>query len=410
MASFSYELLGWGYWNWDLPWAKTKKQRKALSAILANVRVYHREPIGLSMRNQRNRPSRYNYYRLGQKPLVSVLRNLEAAKLVTIKDGTPRFARSSDGEELQSCVSFFIASEELVEIAFDWIQDNEFCRVDPIFLELKANNKENHLLQFEWDNYTLAVQQLMSEYCEFISHQHIIVEGKPLGELKLVRQFKDWAGDGSFFYGGRAFEYFMGLPKQRRDRFRINGDKVVRLDYPASVPNLLYLMMTGQRLSPNDDPYRLDGFDREVSKWAMKFLLNTKGLWGAELALNNWINTEAQNPETRETLVQAIQKVGSSRRLLELVIERNEPIKDCLMLGAAMGQHYQWLEANLVFHVAHQLMLHDVPALTVHDEFIVREQDAPLADMVMYRSWPEDLPELTDAPWNRSRQRKSETV
>ena len=138
MASFSYELLGWGYWDWDLPWAKTEKQRKALSAILANVRVYQREPIALSMRNQMNRPSRYNYYRLGQKPLVTVLRNLEAANLVAIRDGTPRFARTPDGEELKPCVSFFTASEELVDLAFEWIRDNEFCRVDPIFLELTA--------------------------------------------------------------------------------------------------------------------------------------------------------------------------------------------------------------------------------------------------------------------------------
>ena len=100
-------------------------------------------------------------------------------------------------------------------------------------------------------------------------------------------------------------------------------DKVVHVDYPASVPNFLYLMMIGQRPSPEDDPYQLDGFDREVTKWAMKFLLNTKGLWGAELALSNWINTEAENPEASEMLAQAIQKIGSSRRLLELVIERN---------------------------------------------------------------------------------------
>jgi hypothetical protein len=308
MASFSYELLGWGYWDWDLPWAKTKEQRKALSAILANVRVYRREPISLSMRNERNIPPRYNYYRLGQKPLATVVHNLEAAKLVTIKKGIPRFSRTPDGEELQSRVSFFTASEELVDIAFEWIRDNEFCRVDTIFLELKANNKEKHLLQFEWDDYTQAVQQMMSEYCEYISHQHIMIEGKHLGELKLVRQFKDWAGDGSFFYGGRAFEYFMSLPKQRRDRFRINGDKVVRLDYPASVPNLLYLMMTGQRLSPNDDPYRLDGFDREVSKWAMKFLLNTKGIWGAEKALQNWIDTESKDSLAGDMVAQAIEK------------------------------------------------------------------------------------------------------
>ena len=93
-----------------------------------------------------------------------------------------------------------------------------------------------------------------------------------------------------------------------------------------------------------------------------------------------------------------------------MIVERNKPIESCLMQGKAMGQHYQWLEANLVFHVAHQLTLQGVPALTVHDELIVREQDASLAEMVMYGTWPEDLPELSEAPWNRSRQAKSEAV
>ena len=42
-------------------------------------------------------------------------------------------------------------------------------------------------------------------------------------------------------------------------------------------------------------------------------------------------------------------------------------------------------------------MMHPVP-----------EQDVELAKMVMYGTWPEDLPELTDAPWSKSRQTKSE--
>lgn len=39
--------------------------------------------------------------------------------------------------------------------------------------------------------------------------------------------------------------------------------------------------------------------------------------------------------------------------------------------GKAKGQEYAWLEANLVFEVARRLARSGVPALTVHDEFIV---------------------------------------
>ena len=89
------------------------------------------------------------------------------------------------------------------------------------------------------------------------------------------------------------------------------------------------------------------------------------------------------------------------KSVIEAILERNKPIAPCLMQGKAMGQHYQWLEANLVFHVAHQLSLRDIPTLTVHDEFIVMEKDKDIAEQLMYSEWPKDLPTLAEAPWNR---------
>ena len=56
-----------------------------------------------------------------------------------------------------------------------------------------------------------------------------------------------------------------------------------------------------------------------------------------------------------------------------LVEERNAPIAECFYQGKARGQYYAWLESNLVFEVAKYLTDQGVPALTVHDEFIVPE-------------------------------------
>jgi hypothetical protein len=247
---------------------------------------------------------------------------------------------------------------------------------------------------------------IQSEYCDYINEQWIEIEGKPLGELKLVRHFKDWAGDGSFLFGGRAWHPFMSLSKLQRSRFRINGSRVVCLDYPASVPNLLYLMMTGKRQA--EDPYSIDGLDRFVGKQVMKFLINTKGFQGAEMALKNWLIDAGSCQKETMIVSDAIKKLGSERNLLELVVSRNEPIRPCLLLGPAMGQHYQWLEANLVFHVAHRLSQRDISALTVHDEFIVMEKDKDIAEELMYSEWPKDLPVLAAAPWNRCCETQSE--
>ena len=41
-----------------------------------------------------------------------------------------------------------------------------------------------------------------------------------------------------------------------------------------------------------------------------------------------------------------------------------------------------------------------IPALTVHDEFIVKEEDREVAEMLMYSLWPENLPILAKARWN----------
>ena len=53
-------------------------------------------------------------------------------------------------------------------------------------------------------------------------------------------------------------------------------------------------------------------------------------------------------------------------------------------MGADIGQHYAWLETNLVFQIAYQLHYQDIPCLTVHDEFIVPTEDESILEEIMY--------------------------
>ena len=71
------------------------------------------------------------------------------------------------------------------------------------------------------------------------------------------------------------------------------------------------------------------------------------------------------------------------------------------MQGKDRELHYQWLEANLVFHAAHQLNLMGILAIAAYDEFIVREEGREVTEMLMHSLRPEDLPPLVKAPWNR---------
>ncbi|MBT6184485.1 MAG: hypothetical protein HOI07_07030 [Betaproteobacteria bacterium] len=44
----------------------------------------------------------------------------------------------------------------------------------------------------------------------------------------------------------------------------------------------------------------------------------------------------------------------------------------------------------------------------MHDEFIVMEKDKDIAEQLMYSEWPQDLPVLAEAPWNRCCETQSE--
>jgi hypothetical protein len=167
----------------------------------------------------------------------------------------------------------------------------------------------------------------------------------------------------------------MSYPKAKRARILINGQKTVAIDYPASVPNILYKMVTGNRLHP-DDPYKVPGVPRSTAKKFLNIMLNIDGKRGVSGAINKWLKVVATNAEKRDYQT-AIENIGDNPKIMDAVLKRNQPIAKCFFRGKAMGQHYAWLEANLVYEVANYLtQCLDIPCLTVHDEFIIPEDRA----------------------------------
>ena len=76
--------------------------------------------------------------------------------------------------------------------------------------------------------------------------------------------------------------------------------------------------------------------------------------------------------------------------MMRLVEDRNAPIAECFYQGKAQGQYYAWLESNLVFEVAKYLTDQGVPALTVHDEFIVPESMESAVLECRYKVLPDE--------------------
>ena len=379
---------------------KTKKQKKALRFVLGNIWKHGTKPIYLRLRNERNLPKTYNPSGIGNKVLKGVLSALSDSGLIHLKKGVHQYCWTEDDERKPPKLSAILASQELVNLLRKTIPSVEVLEAEPTYIVFKcADKKKNHLLDYQWCNFTRRIHREMDEYCRYMQKQVLTHDGEPLDTYHVIRTFRDWAKDGSFLFGGRAWHSVMGIKKEDRPRIKINDQKTVALDYPASGPNILYLMMTGSRLSPAGDPYDVDGIERDAVKQYLTIMANTPNKYAAAGAISKWLTKGKERSEAKPAARAAEKKFGSKEAVINAILERNKPIAKCLMKGKAMGQHYQWLEANLVFHVAHQLSLRDVPAITVHDEFIVMQKDKDIAEELMYNEWPKALPTLDKAPW-----------
>jgi hypothetical protein len=171
----------------------------------------------------------------------------------------------------------------------------------------------------------------------------------------------------------------------KRARIKIDGQPVKAVDYPASQLNVIYKHLTGDFLAP-EDPYEVDGMARSTAKYLVNIMLNSDSYYGASRAANNEDNLKDKLKTNAkiEQYHKDIKGFGSLKKLMVVIEQRNASIAECFLKGKAKGQEYAWLEANLVFEVARRLARSSVPALTVHDEFIVPKGNEELVREFMY--------------------------
>lgn len=349
------------------PALRTKAQRKALHCILSNVGKYKTQSILFNMRNQANAPEQYNPYGYGHKPLLDVLKQLQRNGLLTIKKGTARYLKRADGDFEEAKLSSFSATIELVSLCTELgYTPKATASNTQQYVELK--NMGGKLIPFEETAYSNHTNALMAEYCEYLNEQHIEVDGEELGHFHLVRKYKDWDGSRRLIHGGRIWHPFVSFSGAKRERAKMNGSPVVTVDYPASVLNVLYKLTTGKFLE-GEDPYSVDSLARSTVKYLCNCMINNPSQLSAASAATNRLDelTKAE----QKLFYEDRKRHRSIKAMMKLITDRNAPIAECFFQGKAAGQRYAWHEQNLVFEVARLLARMDVPALTVHDEFIV---------------------------------------
>lgn len=179
--------------------------------------------------------------------------------------------------------------------------------------------------------------------------------------VQLYRVFNNgvWSHGGRF-YGG----WWQGLPKTVRAHLLIDGEAVCEEDYSAC--HLRILSAVGSMPLPDGDPYQLDTVDRVVGdprlarkliKSSFQILINAKTAKAAHGAISNKIDELGLETRLNSKLTMRAIKA----RFIEFESFWHTGLGSCL----------QRIDSDMAADVMRQLRAKAVPALSVHDSFVV---------------------------------------
>jgi hypothetical protein len=211
--------------------------------------------------------------------------------------------------------------------------------------------------------------------------------------------------------GGRFYASYQSISSHDRKRIQINTEKTIELDYKSLHFNILY-SMAGVKLV--DDPYIVDGYDRNVIKLISLQLLNTEGKEG--LSHLGRMITRSGNPKQIEAFkeyayqrliydegvkkglrveppyksksieyhIDSIPENTDGNQLINDLLERHKAIRH-LIGSKDIGLRLQNIDSNIMKEVMKTATCESIPLLFVHDSCICKYSDrARVKEIMIY--------------------------
>lgn len=157
--------------------------------------------------------------------------------------------------------------------------------------------------------------------------------------------------------GGRLYsDYQLISGKKRPELIKIDGEKVVELDFKASQLNIASLILTGKVLA--GDPYNVGVVDRDDMKKLMMYYVNSFNPKSCSVNPNGPLGLTGVEYDAAVAVFEA--------RYPELAILKK----------SGFGLAAQKIEGDIFMELARIAMERDTVVLTVHDSIIVKESEA----------------------------------
>ena len=367
--------------NPKFPQNWTNNQMKTLDMLLSNCVKYEGQTILYEQRRSKMEAVRYNPRRLGRTTLIDresgVLWKLVGMKLLHQKTGTNVY------KDKKALLSEFKTSQGVIEFAkLLGITKKKVYEVDGSHHVILKVPKKDKLLDYKDSQLTEHLEELMSEYNNFLNTYSIICDDEKYSDIKLRRTFRDYAGDKSILYGSRAGSYWHQLKRTKRIKhLRINRCKYASIDLVSSQMNFLYAYRFKTGLT-QEDRYAIPDYpgttNRKFIKGMTNVMLNTANSRKACSGFRGWLS----DPD-RRYLKKIYEDNPFDLFVFQRKIRKYHNVLADLFYQPKIGMNLQFLESSFIFEVALQCCRQGVPALTLHDEILVPHADKDIAEMIL---------------------------
>lgn len=223
----------------------------------------------------------------------------------------------------------------------------------------------------------------------------------PRGSIDLTsKSLRRIFNNSSFNEGGRLYGgWWQGIPRDYRKYIRINRMNTVELDFSAFHINLIYWLEGIP--APDDDLYTLEGFPegtRQVVKQCLLTMINAKDRKEAMASINQkirgyktkrtkvdgkWQSTRKNfHEKDRIVLPAGIRDVDEIIKAFE---QKHHSIKDWFFSGK--GRTLQFWDSQIAVEILLMLAKRGIPALPLHDSFIVEEPHKMKLEQAMVQAY-----------------------
>ena len=216
-----------------------------------------------------------------------------------------------------------------------------------------------------------ATNQTLSAYDEYMATVATTIGSIPVhpSQLSLTRIFSK----GSFKHGGRLYAPVQNYTKQTRKYFYLDGEPTIEIDYSSIHPHMLY-HKEGLEFD-GDDPYAIEGFNRDDVKVAFNVMLNKEAVGANKSAAKTISKNLDCDIDTAEALETAIQTLHS-------------PIAHHFNTG--VGLTLQRRDSDIALLVINPFVNElKRPIICVHDSFVVSVRDTETLILAMNDSYKE---------------------